>query len=120
MSHYDTLGVDPKATLQQIKQAYFEKALQLHPDINPGLEKDAGKFQEVSNAYEVSFAQADSCLQRVSKAFTICMKHLENNWSCHWAHWFFWAEMEDMSPITRSFCTETASLKGTSEKLKPV
>ncbi|KAK9868322.1 hypothetical protein WJX84_011324 [Apatococcus fuscideae] len=53
MSHYDTLGVDPKATLQQIKQAYFEKALQLHPDINPGLEKDAGKFQEVSNAYEV-------------------------------------------------------------------
>ncbi len=54
MSHYDTLGVDPKATLQQIKDAYREKALRFHPDINPGKEQaDAGKFQEVSNAYEV-------------------------------------------------------------------
>ena len=52
MSHYDTLGVDPKATLQQIKDAYREKALRFHPDINPGTEQDAGKFQEISNAYE--------------------------------------------------------------------
>ena len=54
MSHYDTLGVDPKATLQQIKEAYRDKALRFHPDINPGADQDAGKFQEVSNAYEVS------------------------------------------------------------------
>lgn len=53
MSHYDTLGVDSKATLQQIKEAYRDKALRFHPDINPGADQDAGKFQEISNAYEV-------------------------------------------------------------------
>lgn len=32
MSHYDTLGVDPKASAAEIKKAYRKKAKETHPD----------------------------------------------------------------------------------------
>ncbi|NLU84070.1 molecular chaperone DnaJ [Rhodococcus sp. HNM0569] len=50
--YYATLGVDRKATDQEIKRAYRKLARELHPDVNPD-ESAQARFKEVSVAYEV-------------------------------------------------------------------
>src|ERR1700752_3222667 len=50
--YYKTLGVDRKATQDEIKKAYRKLARKYHPDTN----KDAGaeeRFKEISEAYDV-------------------------------------------------------------------
>ncbi len=52
--YYELLGVDKKASNDDIKKAYRTKAKQHHPDLNPDNKKEAEeKFKEVSEAYEV-------------------------------------------------------------------
>jgi DnaJ-class molecular chaperone len=48
MSHYNTLGVDEKATQDEIKKAYRKLASQHHPDKGG----DKTKFQEIQSAYD--------------------------------------------------------------------
>ena len=51
--YYTTLGVDKKATPEEIKKAYRKLARQYHPDRNPG-DKDAeARFKEISQAHDV-------------------------------------------------------------------
>src|SRR3954469_9582245 len=47
------LGVDKKASQDEIKEAYRKLARQYHPDRNPGDEKAEARFKEVSAAYDV-------------------------------------------------------------------
>nr|WP_294937435.1 molecular chaperone DnaJ [uncultured Flavobacterium sp.] len=50
---YEVLGVDRNATAEQIKKAYRKKALEFHPDKNPGDKAAEDKFKEAAEAYEV-------------------------------------------------------------------
>ena len=52
-NYYDVLGVDKKATPDQIKSAYRKLAMKYHPDRNQGDEAAAEKFKEVNEANEV-------------------------------------------------------------------
>ena len=50
--HYRTMGLQPAATLSEIKSAYRKRASALHPDRNPS-EAAHLAFQELQEAYEV-------------------------------------------------------------------
>jgi molecular chaperone DnaJ len=50
---YKALGVDKKASADEIKKAYRRLARQYHPDRNPDDKKAEERFKEVSQAYDV-------------------------------------------------------------------
>ena len=51
--YYEVLDVAKNATDEEIKKAYRKKAIQYHPDKNPGDKEAEEKFKEAAEAYEV-------------------------------------------------------------------
>ena len=51
--YYEVLGVDRKATKDEIKRAYRKLALKYHPDRNKDDKSAEAKFKEISEAYAV-------------------------------------------------------------------
>lgn len=51
--YYEVLEIQKNAGLEEIKSAYRKKALQYHPDRNPGNAEAEEKFKEASEAYAV-------------------------------------------------------------------
>ena len=51
--YYKILGVERKASVDDIRKAYRKLAMQFHPDKNPGDKKSEDKFKEINEAYQV-------------------------------------------------------------------
>ena len=51
--YYEVLEVPKTATADEIKKAYRKKAIQYHPDKNPGNKEAEEKFKEAAEAYSV-------------------------------------------------------------------
>lgn len=50
-SHYETLGVSPKATVDEIKAAYRKLCMETHPDVaSSGCDK---RFKQISEAHQI-------------------------------------------------------------------
>lgn len=50
--YYSILGVNKNASQEEIKKAYRKKAMEFHPDKNPGNKEAEEKFKTISTAYE--------------------------------------------------------------------
>ena len=51
--YYEVLEVTKTASYEEIKKAYRKKAIQFHPDKNPGDKAAEEKFKEAAEAYEI-------------------------------------------------------------------
>lgn len=53
VNHYELLGVKSDATLEEIKNAFFDKSKKLHPDSDPSNPELHSQFVELNEAYRV-------------------------------------------------------------------
>jgi molecular chaperone DnaJ len=51
--YYEVLGIERRATDEEIKKSYRKLAMKYHPDRNPGDKPAEEKFKEAAEAYEV-------------------------------------------------------------------
>jgi len=51
--YYDILEVDRTVSAAELKKSYRKKAMQYHPDRNPGNSDAESRFKEVSEAYDI-------------------------------------------------------------------
>src|SRR5579862_2504204 len=51
--YYETLGVERKASADDIRKAYRKLARKYHPDLNPGDKSSEERFKNVQEAYDI-------------------------------------------------------------------
>ena len=73
--YYEVLEVEKTASAEEIKKAYRKKAIQYHPDKNPGDKVAEEKFKEAAEAYECIKQSGQACPLRP-------IRPCRNEWRC--------------------------------------
>jgi curved DNA-binding protein len=87
--YYKILGVDRKASTDDIRKAYRKLAMQHHPDKNPGDKKAEDKFKEINEAYQVlSDEQKRSRYDQLGSAYSNFRTSGGRPGDFQWDDWF--------------------------------
>ncbi len=87
--YYQILGVDRKASEDEIKRAYRKLALKYHPDRNPGDKEAEEKFKEVNEAYQVlSDAEKRARYDQLGDSYTRYQQRGGAPGGFNWDDWF--------------------------------
>jgi curved DNA-binding protein len=87
--YYKILGVDKKASEDEIKRAYRKLALKYHPDHNPDDKQAEEKFKEINEAYQVLSDQAKRTrYDQLGDSYTRFQQHGGAPSGFNWEDWF--------------------------------
>jgi len=86
--YYKILGVERKATDDEIKKAYRKLAKVYHPDHNPGNKKAEDKFKEINEAYEVlSDSTKRGRYDQLGESYSDWQQRGANPGNFNWGEW---------------------------------
>jgi curved DNA-binding protein len=87
--YYKVLGVERKATKEDIKRVYRKLALKYHPDRNPGNPQAEEKFKEINEAYQVlSDPEKRSRYDQLGESYTRWQQGGQPTGGFNWDDWF--------------------------------
>jgi curved DNA-binding protein len=87
--YYKTLGVDKKASKDEIKKSFRSLARKYHPDKNPGDADSEAKFKEISEAYEVlSDSNKRKKYDRLGSSFNSYQNQGGDGNDFDWSSWY--------------------------------
>lgn len=87
--YYKILGVDRKASEDEIKRSYRKLALKYHPDRNQGNQQAEEKFKEINEAYQVlSDAEKRSRYDQLGESYAYYQQHGGAPGGFNWDEWF--------------------------------
>ncbi len=87
--YYKILGVERKASADEIRKAYRKLALQYHPDRNPGDKKAEERFKEINEAYQVlSDSEKRARYDQLGSAYSNWRSGGGQPGDFNWGDWF--------------------------------
>ena len=88
-NYYEVLGVDRKASQEEIKRAYRKLAMKYHPDRNPDNKEAEEKFKEANEAYQVlSDSEKRTHYDRFGASYSQWQQRGGEPGNFNWGDWF--------------------------------